>query len=114
MNPKRKLQIKCDKLCYEKYLQKNCEICGGEAHQLHHYFPKSHYSHLRFNPDNLISLCIGCHFRLTHVDKRLEDKIREKRGEKWFKALQKKAYKRPPPSYLTLAYYNQVLKELEK
>jgi len=113
MNKKAKLRKLCDKLCYEKYLQKTCEICGKKANQLHHFYPKGAFGHLRYTPENLISLCFPCHFILTHQNRRLEDKIREKKGEKWFKNLTKKAYQRPKSSYLTIEYYENILKKLK-
>ena len=109
MTNKQKLRNKADKLAYKKYLQKTCEICGKRANQLHHYYPKSCYNHLRYTPENLISLCLSCHFRLTHQDKRLEDKIREKRGEKWFSGLKKKAYQKPKSSYLNVKFYEDII-----
>ena len=114
-NPKKKLQNECNRLCYENYLKPFCEICKEkEARQLHHFYPKSCYAHLKFEPLNLISLCLICHFRLTHQDKRLEDKIRENRGEKWYKALQKKALDRSQGTFLTTKYYQDILERLKR
>ena len=113
MNKLRRLQLKCDKLCYEKYLQKNCEICGKRAIQLHHYYPKGAYGMLRYTPENLISLCLGCHFRLTHQNPRLADIIREKRGEEWYQALHKKSLE-IRYSYKSIKYYEDILQELNK
>lgn len=112
MDKKKRLRSKADKLAYEKYIKPTCEICGQKATQLHHYYPKSVYNHLRYESENLVSLCMACHFRLTHCDKRWEDKIREARGEKWFAGLKKKAENRPSSSYLTVKYYEDKIKEL--
>ena len=111
---KAKLRSLADKLCYEIYLKPNCEICNKKAQQLHHFYPKSCYNYLRYCSENLISLCLGCHFRLTHQDKRLEDKIREKRGEKWYKKLSKMAQNRPKGSYLTTEWYEKQIQKLHK
>ena len=113
-NKKQRLRSEADKLAFQKYLQPTCQICGEEAKQLHHFYPKSIYNHLRYTPENLISLCLRCHFLLTHQNRRLEDKIREKRGEKWFRKLSKLAHQRPDPSFKTTDYYNKKIKELKK
>lgn len=116
MNPKQKLRNQCDILFYQICLANNpiCEICEKTAHQAHHFYPKSCYSHLRYELLNGISLCLSCHFILTHVNRRLEDKIRAKKGEKWFKKLQKMAYKKSKSSFQTLTYYEKIKKRLEK
>lgn len=91
-----KQRNKADKLWFRKYLQPKCEICGGKAIQLHHYFYKRNYPHLRYDKENGISLCKGCHFVLHYQDShRIEDKIIAKRGKKWLTALKKKAYNPP-------------------
>ena len=112
-NPKTRLRNKADQMAYKKYLKPICEICGKPANQLHHYYPKSVYNHIRYLKENLISLCMACHFKLTHCDKRWEDKIREKRGEKWFKDLKEKAHDKPKSSYLTIKYYNDKIRVLQ-
>jgi 5-methylcytosine-specific restriction endonuclease McrA len=113
MNKLRRLRSQADKLTYEKYLQPICEICGKRAIQLHHFYPKGAYGALRYTPENLISLCLGCHFRLTHQNRRLEDIIREKRGEEWYKELHKKSLE-IKYSYKNQKYYEDIIAYLEK
>jgi len=43
-----------------------CEHCGKKATQVHHYFGRSRYS-VRWEEDNLISLCWACHRYWAHV-----------------------------------------------
>lgn len=111
---KQKLKAQCDKLWFHKYLKERCEVCGNKAVQCHHYYYKSNYGHLRYDEDNGISLCMGCHFVLHHQDpKRIEDKIKEKRGKNWEQRLRKKAYTEPRGSYLTIGYFENKIKELQ-
>jgi len=114
MTPKRKLQKIADRLWFEKYQKESCEACGSSKYlQVHHFYYKGNYSHLRYDNENAITLCRKCHFILHHQDpKRVEDIIIEKRGQRWLNRLKKKAYKRPEPSYQTLDYYKKIIKQL--
>lgn len=115
MNPKTRLKKKGDKIWFEKLLKPHCEICGKKALQVHHFYYKSSYGYLRYDKDNGISLCLGCHFVLHHQDPhRIEDKIIAGRGKKWLAELKKKAYNRPEGSYLTMKWVREQIKELEK
>ena len=115
MNPKRKLQIKADKLWFNKHQEENCEVCGcSEYLQVHHFYYKGSYSHLRYDDENAVTLCRGCHFVLHHQDpKKIEDIIIENRGQKWINRLKKKAHQRPESSYLTLKYYEEIINKLK-
>ena len=113
---KQQLRGLADKLWYQKYLKGYCEVCGssGGVLQGHHFFYRSSYGHLRYSPENHITLCRACHFLLHHQDpKAIEDQITAKRGLKWLTELKEQAYKRPPGSYQTLKYYQDIIKELE-
>ena len=114
MNKKQRLRHKCDRLWFRKYLDECCEVCGSIfGLQEHHYFYKSTYGHLRYEKDNHITLCKGCHFRLHHQDpKSVESEIAEKRGKRWLNRLKKKAKDRPTSSYQTISYYQGKIKEL--
>lgn len=113
---KKYLKNKADKLWFNKHQEENCEVCGcSECLQVHHFYYKSSYSHLRYDDDNAITLCRKCHFKLHFRDpKEIEQEIIKNRGKKWFNRLTKRANKRPPPSYLTIEYYLDVIKELQK
>lgn len=83
---------KADKAMQEHYRAKNlaCEYCGKPAQTMHHFFPKSRASALRYHEPNLIPICNGCHFAHHNGDPRIHAKIIEKRGMKWYKDLLKK------------------------
>ena len=111
---KKRLRNKADKLWYEKCKKGKCEVCGNTATQVHHYFYKSSYGHMRYDEDNGVSLCTSCHFLLHHQDPhRIEDKIIAVRGQKWLDKLKKKAYAKPKAGYQTIGYYKGVIEELE-
>lgn len=112
-NKKAQLRGKADKLWFQALLKDNCEICGKIAVQCHHFYRKSTYGHLRYDRENGVSLCKGCHFLAHHQDpKKIEEKIIEIRGQKWYKALQKKSRLKPKPSYQTISYYEEQIKLL--
>jgi len=108
------LRSQADKLIYEIYLKPNCEICNKKAQQLHHFYPRSCYNHLRYCSENLISLCNSCHFKLTFQNRRLEDFIREKRGNSWYNRLKKKALNKPKNFQTNLQWYQTSLARLIK
>ena len=113
---KQRLRRKADKLWYLKYVKEVCEVCGASnCLQVHHFYYKGSFSHLRYNSDNGITLCKGCHFVLHHQDpKKIEDIIRKNRGGLWETRLKKEAYNRPTSSYLTVAYYENIINALQE
>jgi len=67
-----------------------CELCGKPVSCGHHLFPKSSSSALRYEEDNIIPVCVGCH--LGFHSNRSADFIGrtiEKRGIDWFNNLQR-------------------------
>lgn len=114
MNPKAKLRKTADKLWFNKHLEENCEICGcSEYLQVHHFYYKSSYGHLRYDPENAITLCRKCHFILHHQDpKKITDEIIDLRGQKWYNRLKKRAYNKPKSSYQTIQYYEDIISKL--
>ncbi len=112
---KKRLRSKADKLWMFACLKKwgnQCELCGKPAEQVHHFYPKGTYGHLRYDLDNGVPLCKGCHFKLHHKDASLEAEIRERRGKRWYKRLQKKAQERPS-SYYTISWLQDNIKRLQ-
>ena len=94
---KKRLKKEADREWYLELIQKrpNCEVCGKEARQVHHFYPKGLYGHLRLNKDNGISLCMGCHFMHHHRgDPKIHQAIVAARGKKWHTKLTKLAYKK--------------------
>lgn len=60
-----------------------CLICGGEYSCLHHYFPKSTSTALRYDFDNLIPICRGCHFAHHNGHPEIHNTVNEKMGKEW-------------------------------
>jgi rRNA maturation protein Nop10 len=98
-NPKAKLKSECDVLWYKALLQENCEVCGGYANQVHHFFPKGQYGNLRHHLKNGISICQGCHFKHhTKGDPVIHQTIIQKRGQDWYDELLEASKERSEPS----------------
>ena len=116
--PKKSYKQLCsaaDKLCYQIYLKEECEVCGKKAVYLHHFWYKRNYPHLRFDPDNLISLCISCHPALHFQDpKKIESKIIEKRGKKWHSTLQNRANNPPKNFKVNKKHYTEIIELLKQ
>ena len=114
INKKQRLRDKADKLWFKKYLKPNCEVCGNNGVlQGHHFYFKGSYGYLRYNKDNHITLCRGCHFCLHHQDpKKIEEKIILARGKSWHNKLKRQA-QNPPSNYqTTIKWYEDNIKEL--
>lgn len=109
---KQQLRSKGDKLWFKVCLKPECELCGNKAIQVHHFFPKGQFGHLRYNIDNGISLCMGCHFRLHHQDPTIQQAIINKRGKEWYEKL-RDISRENPASYQTIAYYQLIIKQLQ-
>lgn len=112
MNKKRQLQKQADILWYKLLLKSNCEVCGRPSNQVHHFFPKNSYGHLRYNLDNGISICKSCHFK--HHNKympEIQQTIVKFRGQKWYDNLEKISKKREI-SFKTIKYYEDIIKKL--
>ncbi len=97
-NPKKTLINKCDKAWYHLLLQADCEVCSKSANQVHHFFPKGSYPHLRYHLKNGISICAGCHLK-HHLsgDPTIHQTIIEKRGKRWYSSLLKEAKQKTTP-----------------
>lgn len=103
----------CDKKLQELGRQKFkvCEVCGKPIHCLHHFFPKSVSSFLRYCWDNLIPICQGCHMRHHQAgDPTIHGTIIKKRGQAWYDKLEK-----DKRNYLKVnkEYYQLTLTQLE-
>jgi len=115
---KKRLRGQCDRLWYEVCIKKygnQCDVCGGKARiQVHHFFPKGLYGILRYDLDNGISLCMGCHFKHhTCGDPTIHQTIVAKRGQKWYNDLKEKS-KSKESSYQTIKYYENTIIKLNK
>lgn len=86
------LRRKADKLLQDKYvgLNRSCFVCGQVTSEMHHYIPKSQSNYLRYDQNNLIPLCRGCHFRHHNTsDPNIMATILRKKGMGWDELLQK-------------------------
>lgn len=111
---KKRLKTKADKLWFEKCVKENCEVCGRRwMIQVHHFYFKGTYGHLRYDIDNGVSLCKGCHFVLHNQDaKKIEEKIIEKKGKAWYNRLKKKSRERILNTQ-TMGYYRCVIEKFK-
>jgi len=111
-NPKTVLQKKADRLMQEwgrrKY--KICLVCGKKHSCLHHYYPKSTSARLRYDKDNLINLCGGCHSSHHWGNPAIHNKINKVKGEAWLKRLTKKK-----EGYVktNMQYYRDIINDIE-
>ncbi len=108
---KANLRRKADKLWFQRLLKPSCELCGGRAVQVHHFFPKGQFGHLRYDLENGISLCMGCHFRLHHQDPTTQQDIIKARGIEWYETLKGKS-RLTPNSYQKISFYKNVIEKL--
>lgn len=105
-------QKKCDtKLQLRgKALFKKCEICSKPMSCLHHFFPKSVSSRLRYDWDNLIPICNACHMRHHQAnDPRIHGTVIQKRGISWYENLVIKKYEEVRTN---VAYYKYIYEAL--
>jgi len=104
---------KADKACQEwgRKTYKKCLVCGKPISCLHHYYPKSTSSALRYDEDNLIPICVGCHFSHHNGNPAIQNKINEVKGEDWLKRLKKKK-----ESYVktNVKYYQDIIEQYAK
>jgi len=104
------LQKKADRLLQEKYAIGKCEMCPKPVSCVHHLFPKSSSSALRFYPPNLVRVCVGCHLKFhSKFSSEMIDRVVLKRGQKWFDDLQKKRHEIIKTNK---KYYEEIIKEL--
>jgi len=112
MDKKKRLRNKADRLWYRKHLKDHCEICGREANQVHHFFPKSGYNNIRHDDDNAISVCQGCHMAIHfRGDPEPNQIIIKNRGEDWYERLLAKSKQRLKT--LGIKHYEEVIKYLD-
>ena len=113
----KRLRSKADKLFALACIKQHgnmCELCGNSYQlQVHHFFPKGNFGHLRYNLSNGIVLCKSCHFVLHNKDISLEAEIMRVRGDEWYVDLKEKAKERPI-SYIKVSWYKENIEILEK
>lgn len=89
---------------------KKCLICPKPLSCLHHYYPKSTSSALRYDEDNGIAICVGDHFRHHNGDPSIQNKINEVKGAEWLKRLKLKKNK---IIKLSIGYYRDIIEKYD-
>jgi len=111
---KSKLQSEADRLWFIVLFAPICEVCSGKATQVHHFFPKGNYGHLRYNLKNGIPICKLCHFKHhTKFSPEIHQAIIKKRGQDWYDDLEAEARKRLS-SFKTIGYYEDIISKLKE
>ena len=114
---KKRLRSQADKLWFEAVMKKwdgKSVVSGKPAQQVHHFFPKSMYGHLRYDIDNGIPLTTGEHFAHHHRgDPTIHQRIVEVRGIKWYNDLLERAKSRQY-SFQTIGWYEENISRLKK
>jgi len=110
---KSKLKRKLDRIIQEKgrEVYDRCMVCGSEYSCLHHYYTKSMSLRLRYDWENLIPLCAGCHFSHHNGNPEIHNKVRDIKGEDWLKELEAK--KRQIAND-TIEYYEDLLTKFNR
>ena len=79
-----KLHKKLDKQIQQERTETKCLSCGGQAQVYHHYIPKSQSTYLRYREENLIPLCVSCHFKIHKIsDPEVVRNIQKNKGDEW-------------------------------
>jgi len=103
---------KADRLMQEHYreIHSQCEACGKPYNCMHHYYPKSTSAKLRYDSDNLIALCVSCHFRHHNGDPSIHNRVNEVRGKEWLNRL---TYKKEGYLKTNIGYYKLIIEQYE-
>ena len=82
-------RLKADRKFQEigRMMYKECLVCGKEYSCLHHFYPKSQTTFLRYNLKNAIPICQGCHMQHHNGNPEIHAKIVELKGQEWYEEL---------------------------
>ncbi|KKL17548.1 hypothetical protein LCGC14_2484470 [marine sediment metagenome] len=62
-----------------------CEVCGSLTRAGHHFFPKGSAAELRYDLQNIVSLCSGCHVKHHRgSNPEIHAKVMRDRGYEWY------------------------------
>lgn len=88
----KQLRKKADKKMQElgRQTYTSCLVCGRPMSCLHHYYPKSMSQALRYDWDNLIPLCVNCHFSHHNGNPEIHNAIIRLKGDNWYAKLKAK------------------------
>jgi len=106
------LRNKCDRALQEAVRQvyDSCLVCGGELSCGHHYWPKSMSNTLRYDWENIIPLCAGCHLQHHSGNPDIHEQVLRIKGQKWMNDLKGKRLK---ITKVSKGYYQKVLENLK-
>ena len=106
------LRNKADKLYQEagRKLYDTCLVCPKPMVCLHHYYTKGSCSALRYEFDNGIPLCAGCHLKHHTGNPDIQNAINFAMGDEWLKELK---IKKREPIKTNREYYNKVIEDLK-
>lgn len=89
-------------------LRPKCEMCGQLAVCQHHYFTRASSSALRYDEQNAISVCSGCHLGFhSNRSAIFNARVIENRGVKWVSDLIKRRNTFIKPNK---KYYEDIIK----
>lgn len=114
-NPSKKYyRTKADKLFQIKFVEKNpyCILCWQETSCWHHFFPKSTAGGLRYEEQNMVPVCMWCHFSHHNWNPVLHATVLKQRWQKWYNDLIKK--KRQYLKSDTISYYKEIIEKLSQ
>ena len=66
-----------------------CELCGKEGREAHHLF-KRQYKSVRWDLDNGVCLCLGCHHLAHSKPAQFAEWIINRRGKAWYDRLEQR------------------------
>ena len=112
----KKVAKECQRLCYAivKNRDKECQLCGKKdnLHQ-HHILSKGRHFAVRYDPDNIITLCYYCHLIKVHSEgnQELGLYLISKHGQAWFDKLRAKAKQIVPDKLAHLIEARDILQK---
>ena len=90
--PRKKLEKKADKLFADKVKSKGrCEKCKSRDYLQCAHIISRRYKQVRWDLDNAVTLCRGCHVYFTHHPIEWEDWVINRMGEENYQMLRTRA-----------------------
>ena len=111
---KKRLRNKCNALLqeYGRLLYDRCLICGGAYSCLHHHYTKASSTALRYDLDNCLPFCAGCHLQWHNgSNPEIMSKLLKIKGQKWHDDLTRR---KTTITKTSLKYYEEQKERLEK
>lgn len=94
------LRIKADVLFSQRIrAYGQCARCGTTQRLQCAHIVSRRYLSTRWDDDNAIALCAGCHVYFTHRPLEWEEWVVKRFGAEWYEGLKKRALKPAKPDY---------------